>query len=180
MEVLFGKKEKAPPAPAPEPVGGSKEEHKFGWEKPMFKGAYEGKSVKRQLSTVPDEMEMFREHARSMRLIEAMSDDGNSEAAIASYPKPHKLQVSKEINMEKALEVACHRKCGSFWRAYTKCQEELPKAIKADPKKSAEYCEGWFTTYTHCLDKTSTTMMLNVLTAMTKDDPEMNVQKLRQ
>lgn len=178
MDVLFGKKEKAPPAPAPASAQ-SGQEHKFGWEKPMFKGAFEAKSVKRQLSTVPDEMEMFREHSRSMRLVEAISDEGNSEAAIASYPKPHPLQVTKEVDMVASMEVACHRKCGSYWRAYTKCKEDLPKAVTADPEKVLEYCAGWFTTYTHCLDKSSTTMMLNALQAMTKDDPEANVQKLR-
>jgi len=157
---------------------GSKQSHKFGWEEPQFGGAFKAKPVRRQLSTKPNDFEIFKEMARSHRLVEAMSDAGETEKAMASRVEVYELGPIKEINVNKCIEMATHRTCGEFWKAYTMCREVEQKR-KTPVEKQHEICSGWYETYGHCLDKNSTTVMLNVLQAMTANDPSANVQKLR-
>ena len=137
--------------------------------------SFEGKAKyvppARQMSADPDVMNMWRQQARSNRLIEVMSDDGATEAAIESRPAPHKIPATAEINLHHALEMATHRKCGELWRAYGMCKETT--------KQGHEKCKGWYMDYTSCLDKSATSMVLEVLQTMTKHDTDLNVQKLR-
>merc|ERR1719160_191174 len=79
-------------------------------------------------------MNMWRQQARSNRLIEVMSDDGATEAAIESRPAPHKIPATAEINLHHALEMATHRKCGELWRAYGMCKDTT--------KQGHEKCKG--------------------------------------
>ena len=77
-----------PPAPAAAPAAKKADEFRFGQEEtPKYGGAFKTKPIKRQLSSLPDAMMLYRVEARSARLAEKMDEDGETSEEIASRPK---------------------------------------------------------------------------------------------
>lgn len=157
-----------PAKPAPVNDDGKAKDYKYGWEEKKYGGVFQGRTVKRQLSSIPDDMEMWRLEARSLKLLDAL-DEANE--AIDKRPAPHITKGTEQVNLTNALEKACHRQCTELWGAYTGCLDKT--------KKGHEACNGWYVTYTHCIDKCGPNLMLKVLKSMTEDDPDQNLQRLR-
>ena len=132
-------------------------------------GAYKAKSnLQQHLSTMPDEMMLWRYEARSLRLLE-MFEEANE--AMAKRPEAHESRVPKNLDLNKAIDQACHRTCSELWTAYDRC---LTKK-KGDLGK----CSGWYGTYINCVDTCTPKMVLNVLETMASDDPDPNMERLR-
>ena len=167
-----------PPAPAAPPAPPEKkksEEFRFGQEEtPKYGGAFKTKPIKRQLSSLPDAMMLYRVEARSARLAEKMDEDGETSEEIASRPTPHTPKGTESFDLNGAVEIACHRQCRVLWQAYARCKEEREEA--KDPHKE---CNGWYETYIHCVDNQGPKLVLKAYQALTEDDPDKNIQLLR-
>lgn len=128
-----------PPPPqddAPKPKGGDGTEYGYGWEHKKYGGAFTSKAtVKRQLSSAPDDMELWKLTARSERLLETF---GEADEAIASRPKPHPPKhLPEDCDLNEAVGKACHRQCGELWKAYEGCKSKT---------KDHDKCLGWYET----------------------------------
>jgi len=144
-------------------------ELKYGWEVNRFGGAFTPKVLKRQMSAIPDEMALWRLEARSKLLIEQLDE---ATEAIESRPEPHENRAiaTQGIDLNTVVDQACHRLCAQEWKAYSTCMERLEEHTA---------CNGWYKTYVNCLDRAAPKMVLKVLQAMTEEDPDPNVQRLR-
>eukprot|EP00310_Coccolithus_braarudii_P017073 CAMPEP_0183335258 /NCGR_PEP_ID=MMETSP0164_2-20130417/3618_1 /TAXON_ID=221442 /ORGANISM="Coccolithus pelagicus ssp braarudi, Strain PLY182g" /LENGTH=192 /DNA_ID=CAMNT_0025504595 /DNA_START=37 /DNA_END=615 /DNA_ORIENTATION=+ len=155
---------------------GEEEEYRYGWEttdeKGMnrFGGVFKPKAtMKRQLSALPDEMALWRLEARSKLLIE-MFDEATE--AIEARPEPHENRTiaTQGIDLNVVVDQACHRQCDAPWKSYQTCMERL---------EEHKACNGWYRTYVNCLDTKAPNLVLKVLQAVSEDDPDPNVQRLR-
>jgi len=156
-------------------MAASPSEHKdeglrFGWESgEKYAGAYQTRQqLRKQLSTAPDELALWRLEARSLRLMEKY-DSANE--AIAARPETHEIHLPEGLNLNQVVIQACHRHCAEVWSAYTKCKENR--------KKDHEKCSGWWRTYQHCLDNTAPRIVLTALEAMAENDPDPDMDRLR-
>lgn len=158
----------APPPAAAEP---SKKDEalKFGWEEKNYGGAYVQKTpLRRQLSSEPDEMAIWRLEARSLRLMEMFLE---SDEALAKRPFPHETRLPQNLDLNSMVTKACHRRCSELWSAYDRCTNKK--------NGSHDKCTGWYQTYMNCFDSCSPRLVLNVLETMAEHDPDPNMDRLR-
>ena len=140
--------------------------YQFGWEGKKRGGVMSSQPLQRHLSSVPDEMELWRIDARSMRIMEMLHE---SNEAIDKYPEEKPIRMP-EIDLQEAVGQACHRQCEMLWTAYDTCKEKT---------KSHEKCNGWWATYGNCLDTCSPKLTLRVLEALVQSDADPNMERLK-
>merc|ERR1719198_1099254 len=114
-------------------------------------------------------MMQWRTEARSLRVMELL-DEANE--PIRARPEAHQARVPQGLVLEEMIEKASHRHCVEMWNAYARCKDNR--------KGSHQKCAGWWTKYHDCLETTSPKLVLKMLEAVAQDDPDPNMDRLRQ
>jgi len=121
-----------------------------------------------------DELKAWRTEARSLRLLELLDE---AKTPMDERPEEHAVRVPDGIVFKEVIEKASHRHCVEMWDAYTKCKEN--RAKKFGKENTHDKCKGWWSKYQDCLDDASPKLVLSMLEAVAKDDPDPNMVRLR-
>jgi len=159
--------------PAPPSDANQSPEYRFGWETAQYGGAGgvklpKSRPVKRQLSSAPDEWQLFRIASRSALLVERLDE---SVEETSQRPEEVTLKATEGYDLTDLVDKACHRQSAVLWNAYMQCIDL--------EKGGHSACNGWWAQYQHSVEKCSYDVMWKVLRSMTEQDPDPNVQKIR-
>ena len=148
---------------------GKKDNLKYGWEEKNYGGAYKQKvPLQRNLSSIPDEMEIWRKNGRSMRLMEMFFE---AQEALDKRPEQTAPRYPKGMDLNASVEQACHRQKIELYDAYARCMDKK--------KGDQAACNGWYSTYLSAWETCTTDLSLKVLETMAKEDPDPNMERLR-